>query len=115
MAALPSRGEIWTANLNPTRGHEQAGKRPVLIVSTNTFNHGPADLLFVLPLTGTNRNIPFHVPVNPPEGGLTTRSYILCDAIRSIAKERLGSKPWGVVSTKTMAKVEYRLQVLLEL
>jgi mRNA interferase MazF len=115
MAPLPSRGEIWTADLNPTRGHEQAGKRPVLIVSTNTFNHGPADLLFVLPLTRTNRNIPFHVAVNPPEGGLTARSYILCDAIRSIAKERLGSKPWGVVSTQTMAKVEYRLQVLLEL
>ena len=51
MARLPSRGEIWTADLNPTGGHEQAGKRPVLIVSTDTFNHGAADLLFVLPLT----------------------------------------------------------------
>ena len=112
---MPSRGEIWTANLNPTRGHEQAGRRPVLIVSTNTFNHGPADLVFVLPLTQTDRGIPFHVAVEPPEGGLRACSYILCDAMRSIAKERLGKRAWGVVSRQTMAKVEYRLRTLLEL
>ena len=112
---MPSRGEIWSANLNPTRGHEQALQRPVLIVSTNTFNHGPADLVFVLPLTRTDRGIPFHVAVDPPEGGLRARSYILCDAMRSIAKERLGRSAWGVVSRQTMAKVEYRLRTLLEL
>lgn len=112
---MPSRGEIWTANLNPTRGHEQAGRRPVLIVSTNIFNYGPADLVFVLPLTRTDRGIPFHVPVDPPEGGLKARSYILCDAMRSIAKERLGKSAWGAVSRQTMAKVEYRLRTLLEL
>ena len=49
MSTLPNRGEIWLADLNPTRGHEQAGVRPVLIISTNTFNHGRADLVFVLP------------------------------------------------------------------
>ncbi len=115
MSRLPSRGEIWTANLNPTRGHEQAGRRPVLIVSTNTFNHGPADLVFVLPLTRTDRRIPFHVPIDPPEGGLKVRSYILCDALRSIAKERLGKRAWGAVSSHTMAKVEYRLRILMQL
>ena len=49
MSPLPNRGEIWMADLNPTRGHEQAGARPVLITSTNTFNHGSANLVFVLP------------------------------------------------------------------
>lgn len=111
----PSRGEIWTANLNPTHGHEQAGNRPVLILSTNTFNHGPADLIFVLPLTTTNRQIPFHLAVTPPEGGLKTTSYILCDAGRSISKQRLGESAWGRISTETMARVEYRMRTLLEL
>src|ERR1051326_2545528 len=46
------------ADLNPTRGHAQAGARPVLIISTNTFNHGPANLVFVLPLTRTDHRIP---------------------------------------------------------
>ena len=115
MPRLPLRGEIWSANLNPTRGHEQAGDRPVLLISTNAFNHGPADLVFVLPLTHTNRRIPLHVPVDPPEGGLTARSYILCDAMRSISKEWLGQRAWGVVSPRTLAQVEDKLRILLEL
>jgi mRNA interferase MazF len=115
MPLLPSRGEIWPADLNPTRGREQAGERPVLVVSTNTFNRGPADLVCVLPLTQTDRRIPLHVQVDPPEGGLVARSFILGDAIRSIARERLGVQPLGSVTPETMAKVEDRLRTLLEL
>jgi mRNA interferase MazF len=115
MPHLPSRGEIWPANLDPTRGHEQAGERPVLIVSTNPFNWGPAELICVLPITRADRGVPLHVRVEPPEGGLAARSFILCDAIRSIARERLGVRPWGVISNKTMQQVEDRLRVLLEL
>ena len=115
MAALPARGEIWPADLNPTRGHEQAGERPVLIISTNAFNRGPAELVCVLPLTRTDRQVPLHVAVEPPEGGLSVRSLILCDAIRSVARERLGAQPWGVVSRETMQQVEDRLRILLEL
>lgn len=115
MPLLPNRGEIWLADLNPIRGHEQAGTRPVLIISTNTFNHGLAGLLFVLALTRTDRRIPIHVPLEPPEGGISARSYILCDALRSIAKDRLGSRPWGTVSAATLRKVEDNLRVLMEL
>ncbi len=115
MPPLPNRGEIWLADLNPTRGHEQAGARPVLIISTNPFNHGLAGLVFVLPLTRTDRRIPIHVPIDPPEGGVSARSYILCDAVRSIAKDRLGPRPWGSVSGATLRKVEDNLRILMEL
>lgn len=115
MAIQPSRGEIWIASLDPTRGHEQAGERPVLIVSANRFNRSPAELVFILPLTRTNRRIPAHIQIDPPEGGIHARSFILCDGLRSIAKERLGAGPWGKVSPQIMSKVENRLQTLLEL
>ncbi len=115
MPPQPSRGEIWAADLNPIRGHEQAGQRPVLIVSNDTFNHGPADMVIVVPLTRTGRRIPMHVAIDPPEGGVRERSYILCDGIRAISKERLVSPAWGVVSAETMLEVEDRLGILLDL
>ncbi len=115
MAALLSRGEIWLADLNPTRGHEQARRRPVLVISADAYNRGPSGLVFVLPLTRTDRRIPIHVEVRPPEGGLRDTSYILTDALRSISRERMGETAWGRVSPETILKVEDILRVLMEL
>ncbi len=106
----PQRGEVWVAQLNPTRGHEQAGTRPVLIVSVNPFNASHARLVYVAPITRTVRGIPLHVQVAPPEGGLQAPSVILCDAVRSISVVRLSEGPWGNVSAATMAQVEDRLR-----
>lgn len=110
----PSRGEVWLVDLNPSRGHEQAGVRPGLVVSVNLFNHGPAELVVLLPLTGIAKGIPFHVEVNPPEGGVKVNSFIKCEDVRSVAKERL-SRRWGKVSGSTLAAVEDRLRILLGL
>ena len=111
---LPSRGEIWSVNLNPTRGHEQAGVRPALVVSVDAFNHGPAELAVIVPLTTTERGIPLHVPVIPPEGGVRQRSFIKCEDVRSVARGRLSDR-WGSVSGSTMTAVEERLRILLDL
>lgn len=111
----PNRGEIWWADLDPSKGHEQGGRRPVLVVSTTYFNSGPADLVLVIPLTRTDRRIPIHVPIQPPEGGVSARSLILCDALRSVSKERLGERPLGSVSNQTMQRVETVLRLLMEL
>lgn len=110
----PSRGDIWLANLNPIQGREQAGQRPVLVMSENLFNQGPADLVIVVPLTSTHRGIPSHVPLKPPEGGLKNPSVILCEAIRSISKTRLIQR-WGKITPSTLAAVEGRLRILLGL
>ncbi len=115
MAPQPSRGEIWVTDLDPTRGHEQAGVRPVLIVSNDTFNHGPANMVIVTPLTRTGRNIPMHVAIDPPEGGVRERSYLLCDNTRAVSKERLKGQPWGRVSQITLSLVEDYLAILLDL
>ena len=110
----PKRGEVWLVNLAPTRGHEQAGRRPALVISEDAFNAGAAELVIVLPITSTVRPIPAHVRVDPPEGGVTRKSAILCDAIRSISKARL-VRLWGKVSPATMAAVEDRVRMLLRL
>lgn len=110
----PARGEVWLAELSPTRGHEQSGRRPVLVVSEDLFNRGPAGLVIVLPLTSKWRGVPSHVPLDPPEGGVEHRSAVLCEAVRSVSAERLTVR-WGVVERRTMAAVEDRLRILLRL
>ena len=112
--AEPNRGEIWLIDLNPVRGREQAGVRPGLVVSTDLFNHSPADLVILAPMTTRHKGIRSHVPVNPPEGGLDRPSYIRCEDIRSVSKDRL-IKRLGAVSPPTVAEVEDRLRILLEL
>jgi len=110
----PSRAEVWLVDLNPTRGHERAGKRPCLIISANTFNHGPAVLVSVVPITSRKKNIRSHVPVRPPEGGLREISFIKTEDLRSIDKRRLIER-WGMVSKATMTAVEDLVKVLLDL
>lgn len=111
---FPGRGEVWFADLDPTRGHEQAGHRPVLVVSDSRYNNGPAGLVIVLPITSTRRGVKYHVPVEPPDGGLTRSGEILCDAVRSISKERL-TRRLGLLAGTTLATVERRLNFLLNL
>lgn len=110
----PARGEVWLANLDPTRGHEQAGCRPVLVVTDDRFNRGPARLVVVLPMTSSLRQIATRVRLSPPEGGLKVETDILCDSIRSIAKERFVVR-WGTVSPATLEEVADRLRILLKL
>src|SRR5215470_2125522 len=112
--ADPLRAEVWSADLDPTRGREQAGKRPVLVVSTDGFNHSPADLAVILPITSKGKGIPWHVPVRPPEGGLSKTSFIMCEAIRCVARERL-TRRLGEITGQTLTEVEKRLRMLLEL
>lgn len=78
------------------------------------FNHGPAGLVVLLPLTSAAKGIPFHVEIHPPEGGVKVTSFIKCEDVRSVAKERL-SRRWGKVSRNTLDAVGDRLRILLDL
>jgi mRNA interferase MazF len=110
----PQRGEVWSADLDPTFGHEQGGRRPVVVVSVDSFNAGRSGLVVILPLTSRLRRLPLHIPVSPPEGGLRSPSAILCDAIRSIDQRRL-INCWGTLSSATIALVEDSLRHLFGL
>ncbi len=107
-------GDLWFADLDPTVGHEQAGERPVLVVSPDQFNQSPLQLAFVLPLTTNLRPLPSRVPLLPPEGGITRPSIILCEAMRSISHDRL-QRHLGVASPATLQAVRIRLRILMNL
>ncbi len=110
----PTRGEIWLVDLNPIRGREQAGTRPALVVSVDRFNLSGAELVVVLPITSRKKGIPLHVAIEPPEGSLKEKSFVKCEDIRSVSKERL-TKQLGAVSQNTLTAVEFRMKMLLGL
>lgn len=108
------RGSICFVNLNPVIGHEQAGTRPCLVISADEFNNGGAGLVIVLPLTTTEREIPAHIEICSPEGGLNYNSFAMCEMVRSISKKRI-IKTIGVVSEETMIRIEKNITRLLGL
>ena len=110
----PSRGEVWRVDFEPVRGHEQGRIRPALVVSNDILNHGPADLVTVVPITSKGRPLRSHLRIDPPDGGLGQTSFIICDQVRTVAKERL-NKCFGKISRGALAEVEERLKFLLGL
>jgi mRNA interferase MazF len=106
----PDRGSVWLADLGTPIGHQQTGRRPVLIRSVNAYNRGPSTLVVVAPLTSTLRDLPVHVLVSP----LSVQSNILCDHLRSISRDRL-IREWGPITARTMRAVEENLAALLGL
>lgn len=112
--SAPARGEIWDTDFGPTRGREQAGIRPALIISVDVFNQSAAELVFAIPITTKVKPVRSHVPVKPPEGGLSQPSFIKCEDARSLSTQRLIRRR-GSVTTTTLLAVEDRLRMLLGL
>jgi mRNA interferase MazF len=110
----PARGELWWIDFNPTRGREQTGMRPGLVVSADRFNRCPAGLAVVVPVTTRDRPLPFRVAIEPPEGGVKRRSFAICEGVRSVSTDRL-TRRTGAVSDGTMDRVSERLRLLLDL
>ena len=103
------RGEIWLADLNPTRGSEQAGTRPVLIFQNNSINRFTSTFL-TIPLTTNLRraSLPTCLLVRQGEGGLAKDSVALCHQLRVLDQLRLKRRS-GSVSEQTMAAIEGRV------
>ena len=85
-----------------------------MIISVHKFNHGPADLVIVIPISKTNRNIPSHVFVPRGEAGLDVDSYIKVEDIRSVSKGRL-IRYRGNLTYPRIEQVQHILRVLLNL
>jgi mRNA interferase MazF len=110
--AEPARGDIWLVYLDPTRGKEQAGTRPALIVSDDRLNQSQADLVIVVPVTSKQKGIGSHIALDPERDGTRKPGYAMCEQIRAISKERLKNR-WGRISPNKMAEVEAAIKVLL--
>lgn len=85
------RGEIRWADLNPTRGREQAGRRPVLILSNDVFNERSGTVI-ALALTSQPQRAGFPLTLELSAPVLPARSWVKISQIRTLAVERIGSQ-----------------------
>lgn len=115
MAELPepSQGEVWTVVIDPVKGHEQGWVRPALVISSDRFNRAFQTLMIVVPFTRTDRGMPTQVRVDPPEGGLSAPSYLMCEQIRAVSILRF-RKMRGSVTELTLRQVEELIPWLIE-
>ena len=97
------RGEIRWADLNPVRGHEQAGTRPVLVVSQDIFNQRSQTVIAVA-LTSQPQRAAFPLTFELQSPGLPKKSWIKISQIRTLAVERIGRKI-GAISPEELARV----------
>jgi mRNA interferase MazF len=85
------RGDVRWADLNPTRGREQAGQRPVLILSHDVFNERSGTVIAVALTSQPQRaGFPLTLELNAP--GLPKRSWVKISQIRTLAIERIGER-----------------------
>ncbi|MDP3987100.1 MAG: type II toxin-antitoxin system PemK/MazF family toxin [Nanoarchaeota archaeon] len=109
------RGEIFIANLNPIRGSEQGGTRPVLVVQNNTGNeYSPTTI--VAPITSRvyNKEFPTNVFLSKSDSKLDKDSTVLLNQIRTIDKNRL-AKRISLLDELIMKKVNNALKISLDL
>jgi mRNA interferase MazF len=97
------RGEIRWANLDPARGHEQAGQRPVLVLSHDVFNERSGTVIAVA-LTSQEPRAGFPLTLESRARGLPKRSWIKISQIRTLASERFGRR-LGRASPEEIARV----------
>jgi mRNA interferase MazF len=85
------RGEIYWADLDPAKGHEQAGQRPVLILSQDVFNEH-SGVVIAMALTGQPQRAGFPLTYELPSTNLPKRSWVKINQIRTLSQERLGKR-----------------------
>ena len=107
---VPERGDIVWISLNPQAGHEQAGRRPAVVVSPRSYN-GKVGLGLFCPVTSHVKGYPFEVAVPV---GLPVNGVILADQVKSLDWRARQVEFAARLPSNTSAEVVGKLAVLLE-
>lgn len=97
------RGEIYWADLNPARGHEQAGLRPVLVLSHDLFNK-KSETVIAMAITSQPQKAGFPLTLALPPEMLPKPSWVKISQIRTISVDRLGKKI-GALDTEVLGQL----------
>jgi mRNA interferase MazF len=113
-----SHGEIYWADLAPRSGSEQAGRRPVIVVSNDGFNQAPGwRSVIVVPLTTSKtqeRRGPSAILLTAHMTGLNRDSVAICHQITTLDRQKL-TKRAGIVPPRAMVSIEEGIRAALDL
>jgi len=109
MAYIPNRGDMVWITLNPQAGHEQAGRRPALILSPSVYN-GKVGLAIMCPITSQVKNYPFEVLI--PDG-LKIGGAILSDQVKSLDWRARQAEFLCKIPASTLDEVLFKLGTLI--
>lgn len=110
------RGDVYQADLNPVKGSEQRGTRPVIIVSRDAINDN-SPVVIVVPLTGAenkSKRYPTHTLLKAGTGGLTKDSIAIAEQVRAITKTRLRAI-MGRLKFEQMNQISAALKIAMDL
>jgi mRNA interferase MazF len=110
------RGELYSVDWSPARGSEASGRRPALVVQRDAGNLAPGyPNTVVVAVSRQGRETPFRVRLKPTrENGLRATSFVKCEQIFTIAKERLGQR-LGRLRGEDMRRVNEAVRINLAL
>lgn len=106
---IPERGDAVWITLDPQAGHEQAGRRPALVLSPSAYN-GRVGLALFCPITSQLKGYPFEVPL---PAGFPVAGVVGADQVKSLDWRARKAVRIGNVSEEVVAQVLQRLQALL--
>jgi mRNA interferase MazF len=106
------RGDIFWVNWNPSRGSEQSGRRPALVIQNDTGNRTSPTVIVAACTTSLGKFYPFLIPITADESGLPKDSVINLSHIMTIDKNRLEDK-CGRLNREKMDKVDMAIKMSL--
>lgn len=105
---VPDRGDLIWVSFTPSKGHEQDGRRPAIVISPIIYN-SKTGLCLVCPITSKTKNYPFEVKINNPK----IKGVILSDHIKNIDYNSRNAEFISKVSTSTLSQIAAKLNLLL--
>jgi mRNA interferase MazF len=112
---MPVRtGEVWLAELDPTAGREQGGRRPVVVVSSNGLHELPINMIVVVPLTSHDRGLVTQPQIRAAGSGLRQASFARPEDMRAIDAGRL-QRRLGEVNNEDLAEIRKVMRYFLDL
>ena len=110
MSFIPERGDVVWINLDPQAGHEQAGVRPVLVLSPSAYN-GRVGLMVCCPITTQSKGYPFEVLI---KNNLKVSGIILADQVKSLDWKARGAKKKGRISEDELSETLNKLKAVID-